>query len=241
MWGASHSTLLGASLGAFVTAPFLSHARRHSLFFAGGLGACVHLTGSALKVEYDPDFDPERRSVFSQNHISMLDGQVACTAIPHAFCGLMNHWHFRIPGYGWIMKLAGSIPVYPRSAGRTGEITAAARDRAERGLSILVFPEGHRTLTGLPRPFKRGVFFMARDAGLPVVPLCVRGLYEVNHKGSMRFRPGHVQVYVGPQIETAGLDDDGVARLANAFYEATLEYVATGVLPVSRLRNLDDA
>jgi 1-acyl-sn-glycerol-3-phosphate acyltransferase len=166
----------------------------------------------------------------------MLDGPLAAAVIPQPFCGLMNHWHFRIPGYGWLMQLGKSIPVYPRNAGRTAEITEAARERAAEGISILTFPEGHRTLDGNVRPYRRGAFFMARDAAIPVVPMVVRGLYEVNRKGTWMFEPGLVQVYLGTHVETAGLDDDAVSDLAERFTRFADTWVRAGRADVEVLR-----
>jgi 1-acyl-sn-glycerol-3-phosphate acyltransferase len=231
VWLASVVWMSSVATLAFLLLPFVPFKRSHTWLGAPGMATCLRLAGARLKVTYAPGFDPERRSVFCQNHISVLDGHLACAVVPHAFCGLMNHTHFRIPGYGWIMRLARGIPVYPRSSGRTAEVAAAAKERADYGISILVFPEAHRTLDGDVRAFKRGVFFMARDAGLPVVPLAVRGLYRVNHKGSWRFRPGPVEVHVGAQVETAGLSDEEVIALAKRFEERIRAYVRTGALP----------
>lgn len=69
---------------------------------------------------------------------------------------------------------------------------------------------------------------MARDAGLPVVPLAVRGLHAICPKGSWLLRPGTIDVYVGPQVETAGLSDEEVGALAVRFQRAIGEYVRTG-------------
>lgn len=199
---------------AMMMLPWRSWAEGHDKFGANGMGRCVALTGSHIEVTYDPGFDAKRPSMFCENHISVLDGFLACATIPHPFCGLMNHWHFHIPGYGWIMRMANGIPVFPRASGRTSEITAAAQERVARGLSILVFPEAHRTLDGNVRPFKRGVFFMARDAGIPVVNLAVRGLQDVNRKGQFKFTPGKIEVFIGPQIEVAGMTDDEITAVA---------------------------
>jgi 1-acyl-sn-glycerol-3-phosphate acyltransferase len=214
VWAASLTLLLLDAIGSMIVWPIATFNEHHDTFGANWMAKCVTSTGSTVTVTYAPGFDPERRSMFCQNHISVLDGLVACAAIPHPFIGLMIHWHFRIPGYGWIMKIANSIPVFPRSSGRTAEMTASVKDRVEKNLSILVFPEGHRTLDGLIQPFKRGVFFMARDAGVPIVPLAVRGLYEVNHKGEWRFQPGEIEVYLGAQIDLDGMSDDDVTELA---------------------------
>lgn len=179
-------------------------------------GSCVPLSITRMRVHYHPGFDPERRAVFTQNHVNLLDGMVASAAIPHAFSGLMNAWQFKIPIYGWLMTMSKGIPV---RRGRRDEtlrlISEAARERKEAGMSVLTFPEGHRTADGKVGPFRRGVFMMARNAEMPVVPIAVRGMYEVNRKGSMLFHPGRtVDVFVGPQFDTTGIDDQDLPELA---------------------------
>ena len=94
------------------------------------------------------------------------------------------------------MKAAGGIGV-PKGSGRLRSIISQAKARATAGLSILAFPEGHRTRDGNVRDFRKGSFVMAREASLPVVPLCVRGMWEVESKRGWLIRPGHVEVYVG--------------------------------------------
>ena len=220
---------VGALLLICVGVPF-----RKSHRWMGGLSLalCPRYTFSRFDLIFDPEHDKERRSVYAQNHVSVMDGHLACMTIPHSFCGLHLASHFKIPAYGWIMKMALGIPVYPRSSGRTAEITAAAKDRIEdKNISILVFPEAHRTRTGQVQEFKRGVFFMARDAGIPVVPLAVRGMFDVNHAGSWKFRPGKVQIYVGKQIETAGMSDEEITQLAVDVKKLVADFVEDGVLP----------
>ncbi len=235
VWASALGVMSATAVAAFGLTPVIPFRESHNWVGAAGMARCLKLTGSELYVTYDPGFDPERRSVFAQNHISVLDAHVACSVIPHAFCGLMNHWHFNIPGYGWIMRLANGIPVFPRDAGRTAEITEAARARVAQGISILVFPEGHRTRDGQVQDYKRGVFFMARDAGIPVVPIAVRGLRDVNKRKSLRFEPGRVEVYVGPQLETADLDDAGVTALTARAKQFADTWVRTGVADTAAL------
>lgn len=185
----------------------------------------LNVSKSDLNIVYDPGFDPERVSVFCQNHVNVLDAFTACASIPQPFVGLMLAWHFKIPGYGWMMKATHGIPVHKGAKNRTELLCAEARDRANKGLSILAYPEAHRTSDGHVHSFKRGVFFMARDSGLPVVPLVVRGMFEINRKGSALFAPGKVDIYVGPQIETSNLDDDGILALAETMSTAMGRFV----------------
>jgi 1-acyl-sn-glycerol-3-phosphate acyltransferase len=169
VWTVAFAWMGGVATTWAVSSLFVSTRKTHNYIGGPGMGACLKITLSKVEIIYDPDFDPERRSVFCQNHVNLLDAHAACASIPHAFCGLMNAWQFKIPFYGWIMRLADGIPV-GEGASRYREVAAAARDRAAKGISILVFPEAHRTTDGKVHEFKKGVFLMAREARLPIVP-----------------------------------------------------------------------
>lgn len=194
--------------------PFFPYKKTHSVIAAPGFAFVLWLMGCPTHIIYDPKFDKDRRSVFCQNHVNLLDAFVASKAIPHVFCGLMLAWQFKIPIYGWMMFVSKGIPVYNHQRGTIKSIEHAAIKRKEMGFSILTFPEGRRTRDGEVHEFKRGVLFMARNAGYPVVPIAVEGNYEVNQKGSRLFRPGTINAYVGPQFETAGLTDEQIYELA---------------------------
>ncbi|MEZ4846444.1 MAG: lysophospholipid acyltransferase family protein [Bdellovibrionota bacterium] len=195
--------------------PLFPYKKTHSIIAAPGFSFVMKLILCPVNVTYDPSFDPKRRSVFGQNHVNLLDAFIASKAIPHVFCGLMHKWQFKIPIYGWMMAVSKGIPVDPKNPkGILTSMTIEAQKRKADGFSILTFPEGGRTLDGQVRKFKRGVFLMARDAGYPVVPVAVQGNFEVNQKGSRLFKPGKINVFVGPQMETTGLSDRELEDLA---------------------------
>lgn len=174
----------------------------------------ILLTGSRWRAVVDPRVDPEKPYIFVQNHTNHLDHAVMYAATPHFKQGLELESHFDYPFYGWFMRKRGTIPVRPGSQGQSPEIMARMRAEVEAGHSIVAFPEGTRTRDGRVGPFRKGVFYIARDLGVPVVPVAVTGMYEVMRKGSWMIRPGHtVTVHVEAPIETAGLDDAGVAAL----------------------------
>lgn len=232
VWLASFSWML---VGALLTLVLLTlrfpYQRVHLWVTAPIFSSVLKLATIRLSVTRHAGFDPERRSVFTQNHINLLDGHLAAAVIPHAFSGLMNAWQFKIPIYGWLMSMSKGIPVRRARRDRIlAEISEAAAERKRIGMSVLTFPEGHRTLDGNVRPYRRGVFLMARNAGMPVVPIAVRGLYDVNNKRSGRFffPLRHVEVYVGPQFETEGLDDDQIGELADELRRRTQHWVQHG-------------
>lgn len=224
-------------VGAVITLVLLllrfPYQRVHLWVTAPVFASCVPLSLTRLRVHYHPEFEPERRSIYMQNHINLLDGMVASAVIPHAFSGLMNAWQFKIPIYGWLMSMSKGIPVHRGRRDRVlQEISDAARERKRIGMSVLTFPEGHRTVDGKIRPFRRGVFMMAHSAEMPVVPIAVRGMYEVNRKGSMAFHPGRtVDVFVGPQFDTAGLDDQELGALVDRMHTFMTHCVEHGEWP----------
>jgi 1-acyl-sn-glycerol-3-phosphate acyltransferase len=228
VWGSAFGWMTAVSGASLVGFQLLPYHKVHNGFMRPLFGSTVKLTMSDIKIERLPGYDPDRRSLYCQNHVNVMDGHLASYYMSHAFCGMMEASHFRIPGYGWIMRLARGIPVYPRASGRTAEITTAAKERVDEGLSILCFPEAHRTMDGLVRPFRRGVFFMARDAGIPIVPVAVRGFYEVNRKGTWLIRPGTIHVQIGAQVETAGLSDEEVTELASRTGRRVAAFVEHG-------------
>jgi long-chain acyl-CoA synthetase len=76
-----------------------------------------------------------------------------------------------------------------------------AASLAERGYSILIFPEGDETPDGTMKTFRPGVGLLVNDLRLPVLPMRVEGLYAIKLAGTRWNRPGRVQVYVGKPIE----------------------------------------
>lgn len=181
-------------------------------------------------LRYHEDFDPNRISLFVMNHTSILDAHVALWAIPHAFCGIQHAHHFDVPVYGWLMKRGNGIGVTKGGQGQADLVAAQVQDRVRRNISILGFPEGRRTQNGRVLPYRRGLFTMARDSGIPVVPIAVRGLWQILRRGEWVVRPHKLEVYVGPQIETRGLSDPEVEQLADNCGRFTADFVERGVV-----------
>ena len=198
-------------------------------------------TLSKCRVTYHPDFDPKRVSLFMMNHTSVLDAHVACWVIPSVFCGIMHAHHFDVPLYGWLMRRGNGIGVTKGEGKQAQAVAEQVRDRMQRGISILGFPEGRRTQNGRVLPFRTGLFKIARDSELPVVPLAVRGLWQILRRGEWVVRPGDLEVFIGPQIETRGLSDQEIQELADRMQMFTADFVERGQLGDARALAADRA
>lgn len=189
----------------------------HRVNFLGRLYCTgqIALTGSRWRAVVHPDVDPNRPYIFAQNHTNHLDHVMLYNATPHFKQGLELESHFRYPVYGWYMKARGTLPVRRGQRGQTADLRERMRREVEEGRSILAFPEGTRTRTGRVQPFRKGIFFLARDLGVPIVPVAVTGSFDLMRPGSPILRPGNeITVYCEKPVESAGLDDDEIPALA---------------------------
>ncbi|MBX3273147.1 MAG: 1-acyl-sn-glycerol-3-phosphate acyltransferase [Sandaracinaceae bacterium] len=214
LWAAGLGWLIPALGGLTVVYQLVPS---HRIDWAGRLYCKVQiaLTGSRWRAEVHPKVDPARQYVFAQNHTNHFDHVLCYNATPHFKQGLELESHFRYPFYGWFMKARGTVPVKKGQRGQTSELTERIGREIAEGRSILSFPEGSRTRTGRVRPFRTGIFFIARDLGVPVVPVAVTGAFDLMRPGSPIIRAGNeLTVWVEEPIETAGATDDEIPALA---------------------------
>jgi len=161
----------------------------------------------ALKVEVQglENVEPHQSYVFMANHLSFLDGPLLFYVIPQLVRVILKKSIFRIPVVGPGMRFVGFIPVdRKRASGGKRSIDEAAGLMREKGYSFLIFPEGTRSRTGQLQPFKRGGFFLAIAAGSPIIPVTIKGTFELMPKGRIFPRSGEVKVIFHQPIVTYG-------------------------------------
>jgi 1-acyl-sn-glycerol-3-phosphate acyltransferase len=176
----------------------------------------VRLAGPRFTILRAPGFDPKRTSFFIVNHTNLFDPFVLYSSIPQFIRGLELESHFKIPIYGPLMKRFGNVPVpdvrRPSDLMRMWRLT---REALETGTSLIVFPEGKRTLDGRMLPFEDGGFRMAQQLGYPIVPVSIVGSFEFNRKDRWWVRPSHIVVHIHDTIDTAGLKKEDVPALSD--------------------------
>jgi long-chain acyl-CoA synthetase len=100
--------------------------------------------------------------------------------------------------YFLVVALFNVFPLPKMSGFR--ESFAYAGESADRGYSVLVFPEGLRTRTGEMMPFQSGIGMLAARLNLPVVPMRIDGLFELKKQGKHFAQPGAVTVKIGEPV-----------------------------------------
>jgi len=158
--------------------------------------------------------DRGARYVFMANHLSFIDGPLLFRVIPQSVRVILKKSVFRIPVLGPGMRFVGFVPVDRKGIrGGRQSIETAKRLMRERGYSYLIFPEGTRSRDGRIQAFRRGGFFLAIEAGAPIVPISIRGTYELMPKGSIFAGSGRVQVRFHPPIPSPGYAPETMAGL----------------------------
>lgn len=174
----------------------------------------LRVAGVDLEVRFSPGFDRTRTSFFVCNHIDIWDAFIIYSAIPQFVRGLEHESHFKVPAYGWMMKRFGNVPVPPEgNLTKYKQMMKQARESLDSGVSLIVFAEGSRTMSGLPREFNPGVFRMAIQFGYPIAPMSIVGAYEFSRKGDWKLFPSKITVFMHDTIDTSGMTKNDMEPL----------------------------
>jgi 1-acyl-sn-glycerol-3-phosphate acyltransferase len=160
----------------------------------------------------------KRSFVYVPNHQSHLDILLLLAFLPGRtrFAAKQELW--RHPVMAAILDTLGMVPIDREHPENSVELLNRA---AASGDSFVIFPEGTRSRDGRLLPFKKGAFVLAIAAGLPVVPVTMRGTRRLMPRGSrMTVVPGDVEIVIDESIPTAGLDYDDRDALAFRVREA---------------------
>lgn len=148
------------------------------------------------------------------NHESFVD-ILLISHLPWEMKWLSKIEIMKIPVLGWDMVLAGDIPVERGTTRSAVKAMQRCTEVLKGGGSVIIFPEGTRSETSEMLPFKDGAFRLAIDAGVPILPLVVRGTGTALPKHGWRFGKSNAEVRVLPLIETAGLQRADLKSLSH--------------------------
>jgi len=160
-------------------------------------------TGVRVTLSGLEHLDPSASYVFASNHQSIYDIPILFASIPVQLRIVAKDSLGRIPFLGWHLRRTGHVLVDRQRPG-AGIMKKMAR-LVGRRQSLIVFPEGTRSVDGTVARFKGGVFLLAIDAGVPVVPVSIGRSRDVMRKGQLMVSPGDVTLTIHAPIPTAGV------------------------------------
>jgi 1-acyl-sn-glycerol-3-phosphate acyltransferase len=170
--------------------------------------------------------NPRHPYVVVSNHESFAD-ILLISNLPWEMKWLSKAELFRIPLLGWMMRLAGDVPIRRGFGPSAVEAIEQCRQILRNHVSVMIFPEGTRSTTGRMLPFKDGAFRLAVEAGVPVLPLVVAGSGTALPKRGWKMGRSDAEVRVLEPVPTEGLTGDDVAGLRNRVRKMIEEARAT--------------
>ena len=205
--------LAGALLGT-LGPPILIIAwivNKHDLVYPWALFGArqwLRFSGVHVKVTGLDLLDPKQTYVFVSNHRSYLD-----TAAMFVYTGrriglLAKKELLKVPVLGVGMGFVNVMAIDRTNRESALRTTGAAAGRIKSGVSFAVFVEGTRAKPGELLPFKKGAFYMAREAGVPVVPVAIKNSDVLMGKGTGEARSGILEMVILPPVATTDRTTD---------------------------------
>ena len=164
------------------------------------IGARIHVHGTE-------HVRPDASYVYMANHSSLIDTPALFAYLPHPFKIMAKKQLFWVPFMGWHLWTNGHFPIDQSDGRKTARSLRRVIEGVRAGKSLAVFPEGTRTRDGRLQAFKAGAFKIAMRAGVPIVPVTIRGTFHLLPRTTLAPRPGKVDVFIGEPIATADYDE----------------------------------
>jgi 1-acyl-sn-glycerol-3-phosphate acyltransferase len=205
---------------------FLAPPRRFHAFTSLSCRLILKALGVRVTVTGREFLHPGRAYLFVGNHVNLFDVFVFYGYIPLFFRGVELDEHFDWFFYGRIIRRLGMIPISQSNGRAALRSLKTAQAALAGGTSVLILPEGGRTLDGAFQPFKKGAFLLAKRVAVEVVPVVMTGAFEILQKGRLFIRPGRMGLHLGAPIAHGTLQHMQVEAIADLMRRRMTELFA---------------
>ena len=187
------------------------------------LGYCARLwgkfilffTGVRYSVKGLENLDPKNCYIFACNHASGYDVPLAFAGLPYWLISVAKIELESVFILGWVMRTAGHIFVdRKKSENAIAALEISKASLIKNPRSILLFPEGTRTMNGKLGLFKRGGLMLSIDTGIPIVPVGIVGTFEMLKKGTWSFKNQPLEIRIGNPINPKKISNNNRNSLA---------------------------
>ena len=209
-------------------ATFLFDRRRvmnnlFSSFWASVYIWCMPLW--SVKITGREKLDMSKSYVFVSNHQSQLDILILYRLF-FPVRWISKAEVFRLPAIGWNMTFNGDVPLKRGDKESIRQMMDRCGQLLRQNISIMIFPEGTRSKTGIMRPFKHGAFILAKEAEKPIVPIVINNSKDALPKHSLKFHGSHrMEVKILDEIPHAEFRDMDVDQVADMVHKQIRAHV----------------
>ncbi len=166
---------------------------------------------SSVSVTGEQHIIPNQSYVVVANHQSQFDILAIYGWLKLDIRWVMKKELRKVPFLGYACQVLGHVIIDRSNHQAALESINRAKSKLHNGTSIFFFPEGTRSLDGELLPFKKGAFMLARELGLPILPITIKGTREILPAKSTHLMPGQAQIIIHEPIPVQ--ETDNLTRL----------------------------
>ncbi|MDA3864086.1 MAG: lysophospholipid acyltransferase family protein [Deltaproteobacteria bacterium] len=165
---------------------------------------CLEILGISVKITGLEHIDYKNPQIILANHQSNIDIIIMAAAVPVEFYWIYKKELNSMPIVGSYLRESGHISINRHQRQNAIKSLKKAAKIIRRGKNIVAFPEGTRSGKRELKRFKKGVFHLALEAQVPIIPLTLDNSYKLMKKGEWKLADFDVNVTVHPPVQTAG-------------------------------------
>ena len=172
----------------FASVPFLSWGAR--------------ILGIKYTIEGVENIPKDGAFILTSNHQSLLDIAIYNIAVKRKFSYLAKKELLKVPFLGSGMIMMGHFTIDRHNRKSAMETMKVVTKKVkDEGYSVLIFPEGTRSIDGGLGEFKKGAFMLAAETGAQILPAAIDGGYKVVNKSSWVVQGGEMKIKIGKPIQ----------------------------------------
>lgn len=173
----------------------------------------LRMSGVRVSVQGLNHIKKNQPYIVMANHQSHYDVLALMGYLPLQFRWVMKIELRRIPFFGFCCERIGTISIDRGNSEKARQSLQSAGEKIRQGASIMFFPEGTRSSNGQLLPFKKGGFVIALAAGVPILPVTVRGGMHVLPKGTLKMVPGSMELVIHDPIPVSSYSSENKEEL----------------------------
>jgi 1-acyl-sn-glycerol-3-phosphate acyltransferase len=188
----------------------------------------LRVCGIKVKSRGRESVDTHVPRIYMTNHQSYFDIFALLAYLPVDFKFILKQELMGIPFLGPAMRRAGYIGIQRQDPRKAIQSINRAAGKIKAGASVVIFPEGTRSIDGKLQPFKKGGFNLALKAGCDIVPVTINGSHRIVPKGKLNINKGKFSMHIGRPISIKGFSKSNVTELMDIVREKMLNQLGQG-------------
>jgi 1-acyl-sn-glycerol-3-phosphate acyltransferase len=180
------------------------------------------MTGSQVEVE-GLHHIPEGPVLFASNHEGNFDIPVLIGAIEKPFGFISKIEVKKVPVLSAWMEAIDCVFIDRKNRDKAAGSIMSGVELLKKGNSLVIFPEGTRSKGGPVGLFKAGGFRLAKDSGVPIVPISIQGTADVFEKNGRFVKPAKIKVIISPPVYGRQYKDKELISLAEEIRDTIIQ------------------